>query len=256
MEALHEGTERRMSEIPTATAYLTELTERIGRLLQHNRAAIARAAEAIEKTGRADGLVYVFGTGHSHMLAEEAHYRAGGLAFTVPILSATTMVHEGAAAGTVFERMPGVVAPLFARYPIAARDALIVVSNSGVNAAPVEAAGIGKERGATVIAITSEAYSREAARGRTRLADVADIVLDNEAPPGDAIVNVPESSLRVGPVSTVIGAALIDAVMAEAAARLQASGKEAPVYLSANVPGAAEVNAALAARYRPRNPHL
>jgi uncharacterized phosphosugar-binding protein len=166
------------------------------------------------------------------------------------------MVHEGAVAGTVFERMPGIVAPIFARYPIGPDDVLIVVSNSGVNAAPVEAAKIGKERGATVVAITSEAYSKAAARGRTRLADVADIVLDNGAPPGDAVTEIPHTELRVGPVSTSIGAALINAVLAEAAARLQASGKGAPIYLSANMPGAAEINEALVARYRPRNPHL
>ena len=245
-----------MSEIPTAAAYLAELTERIGKLLEHNADAIARAADAIEKTGRADGLVYVFGTGHSHTLAEETHYRAGGLAFMVPILSGTTMVHEGAVAGTVFERMPGVVAAIFGRYPIGPKDVLIVVSNSGVNAAPVEAARIGKECGATVIAITSEAYSSIAAKGRARLADLADIVLDNEAPPGDAITSVPNSTLRVGPVSTAIGAALINAVLAEAAARLQASGESAPIYLSVNMPGATEINEALVARYRPRNPHL
>jgi len=245
-----------MSKIPTATAYLKELTERIGGLLDHNADAIGRAADAVEKTALADGLVYVFGTGHSHTLAEETHYRAGGLALTVPILSGTTMVHEGAVAGTVFERMPGIVAAVFARYPIGPNDVLVVVSNSGVNAAPVEAAQIGKERGATVIAITSEDYSREAAKGRTRLADVADIVLDNGAPPGDAITEVPGSALRVGPVSTSIGAALINAVLAETAARLQASGKGAPIYLSANMPGAAEINEALVARYRPRNPHL
>jgi uncharacterized phosphosugar-binding protein len=189
-------------------------------------------------------------------MAEEAHYRAGGLALTVPILSGTTMVHEGAVAGTVFERMPGIVAPIFDRYPIGPDDVLIVVSNSGVNAAPVEAARIGKERGATVIAITSEIYSKAAARGRTRLADVADIVLDNNAPAGDAITAVPGSELRVGPISTPVGAALMNAVLAEVAARLQSSGIAAPIYLSANMPGAAEINEALVARYRPRNPHL
>ena len=119
-----------------------------------------------------------------------------------------------------------------------------------------EAAQIGKERGATVIAITSETYSREAARGRTRLAEVADIVLDNGAPSGDATVPVPGSELKVGPVSTSIGAALINAVLAEAASRLQTSGKGAPIYLSANMPGAAENNAQLIKRYRHRNHHL
>jgi uncharacterized phosphosugar-binding protein len=245
-----------MSGIPTATAYLNELAERIGRLPDRNAGAIAKAAEAVKKTALADGLVYIFGTGHSHMLAEEAHYRAGGLALAVPVLSGTTMLHEGAVASTVFERMPGVVDAIFARYPIGPNDVLVVVSNSGVNAAPVEAARLGKEHGATVIAITSEDYSKAAAKGRPRLAEIADIVLDNGAPPGDAVTELPGSTLRVGPVSTSIGAALINAVMAEAAARLQDSPAGAPIYLSANMPGAAETNKALIARYRPRNPHL
>lgn len=245
-----------MTKTPNAAAYLADLTIRMGRLLDDNTTSIAAAADAIEKTARADGLVYIFGTGHSHTMAEEAHYRAGGLALTVPILSSTTMVHEGAVAGTVFERMPGVVVPIFDRYPIDKNDVLIVVSNSGVNTATVEAAQIGKARGATVIAITSEIYSRQAAKGRTRLADVADIVLDNGAPPGDATMSVPGSELRVGPISTSIGAALMNAVFVEAATRLQASGANAPIYLSANMPGAKEVNEKLVARYRPRNPHL
>lgn len=245
-----------MTKTPTAAAYLADLTIRIGRLLDDNADAIAAAADAIERTAKADGLVYVFGTGHSHTMAEEAHYRAGGLALTVPILAGVTMVHEGAVAGTVFERMPGIVAPVFARYPIGPNDVLIVVSNSGVNTATVEAAMIGKAAGATVIAITSESYSKLVAQGRTRLADVADIVLDNGGPPGDATTSVRGSDLRVGPVSTSTGAALMNAVFAEAAARLQSAGVAAPIYLSANMPGAKEVNEALVARYRPRNPHL
>jgi uncharacterized phosphosugar-binding protein len=245
-----------MTKTPTASAYLGELTERIGKLLEQNGEAIAKASDAIERTARADGLVYIFGTGHSHTMAEEAHFRAGGLAFTVPILAGATMVHEGAVAGTVFERMSGIVAAIFARYPIGPNDVLIVVSNSGVNAAPVEAATLGKEAGATVIAITSEDYSKTAAKGRTRLADVADIVLDNHAPAGDAITAIPGSDLRVGPISTPVGAALMNALLAEVAGRLQSSGVPAPIYLSANMPGAAEINNALVARYRPRNPHL
>lgn len=245
-----------MSEATTAKTYLDGLAERIGALFAHNAAALAKAADAIEATAAKDGLVYVFGTGHSHMIAEEVHYRAGGLALTVPILATATMLHEGALASTQFERMAGIVRPVFDRYPVGPNDVLFVVSNSGVNAAPVEAAQIGKERGATVIAITSETYSKEAAGGRTRLADVADIVLDNGAPSGDATVAVPGSELKVGPVSTSIGAALINAVLAEVAARLQGKETGAPIYLSANMPGAAENNAALVRRYRTRNPHL
>ena len=240
----------------TADSYLADLAERIARLPQTAGDGLARAADAIEAAARNDRLVYVFGSGHSHMLAEEVHYRAGGLAFAVPILATPLMLHEGAVASTAFERTQGLVAPIFDRYAIGAGDVLVVVSNSGVNAAPVEAAEIGRSRGATVIAITSESYSRMAADGRTRLADLADIVLDNGAPPGDAGTAVPDSDLKVGPVSTAIGAALINAVFAEVAARLQAGGGAAPIYLSANMPGAREINAKLVARYRARNPHL
>jgi uncharacterized phosphosugar-binding protein len=245
-----------MSSTPIAASYLAELTDRMGRLLERNADGIAAAADAMERTAKADGLVYLFGTGHSHILAEEAHYRAGGLALAVPILSTPLMVHEGAVASTSFERMPGMVEPVLEHYPMSADDVLIIASNSGVNIATIEAARICKGRGATVIAITSQDYSRQAARGRARLADIADIVLDNGSPPGDAIIGVPGSELRVGPISTSIGAALINAVFAEVAVRLQAEGADAPIYLSANMPGAKETNDRLIARYKSRNRHL
>jgi uncharacterized phosphosugar-binding protein len=245
-----------MSSTPVAAAYLAELAARMGRLLEQNAGAIAAAADAVEKTAKADGLAYLFGTGHSHILAEEAHYRAGGLALAVPILSTPLMVHEGAVASTSFERMPGVVVPILEHYPMGAGDVLIIASNSGVNLATIEAAQIAKTRGTTVIAITSQEYSRQAAHGRIRLADIADVVLDNGAPPGDAVTAVPGSELRVGPISTSIGAALINAIFAEVAVRLQAAGADAPIYLSANMPGAKETNDRLIARYKSRNRHL
>jgi uncharacterized phosphosugar-binding protein len=238
-----------------ADAYLSDLIARLVALKGSLAEPIRRAEDAIMETAKHDGLVYVFGTGHSHMLAEEVHFRAGGLALTVPILAAPTMLHDGAVASTAYERMEGIVGPIMDRYPIGANDVLFVSSNSGVNAAPLEAARIGKARGATVIAITSVDYSIAAAKGRERLADLADIVLDNGAPPGDAVIAVPDNDLKVGPVSTALGVAIINAILAGVAARLSKEGN-APIYLSANMPGAKENNEQLVARYRPRNPHL
>lgn len=238
-----------------ADAYLSDLIARLAALKDSLAEPIKQAEDAIVETAKRDGLVYVFGTGHSHMLAEEVHFRAGGLALTVPILAGPTMLHDGAVAGTAYERMDGIVGPIMDRYPIGANDVLFVSSNSGVNAAPLEAARIGKARGATVIAITSVDYSTAAAKGRERLADLADIVLDNGAPPGDAVIAVPDNELKVGPVSTALGVAVINAILAGAAARLSKEG-DAPIYLSANMPGAKENNERLIARYRPRNPHL
>jgi uncharacterized phosphosugar-binding protein len=237
-------------------SYLADLADRITSIRSTAALSLERAAEVLAACIQRDGLIYIFGSGHSHMLAEEAHFRAGGLAATVPMLAAATMLHEAATVGSKLERLPGLVPALLARYPVGPTDVMIVVSTSGVNAAPVEAAMFGKARGATVIAITSESYSQAAANGRPRIADLADIVLDNGAPPGDATQDAGVDGLMVGPVSTVIGAALLNAALAETARRLIASGGPAPIYVSANMPGAADRNEDLIRHYQPRNPHL
>ncbi|EAR51298.1 hypothetical protein OG2516_17755 [Oceanicola granulosus HTCC2516] len=241
---------------PARDRYFTDLIARLSALQDAAAEAIDATVRAVLDVVAADGRVFLFGTGHSHVLAEECHYRAGGLAITVPILSGPTTVQDGAVAGTVYERLPGIVAPILDRYGVGPRDMLIVISNSGVNAAPLEAAREARARGAKVVAVTSLAYSTAAARGRDRLADLADVVLDNGGPPGDAALSLEGSEMRVGPVSTVVSAALLNAVFAEVAERLVAQGGEAPIYRSANMDGASEINARIVARYRDRNPHL
>jgi uncharacterized phosphosugar-binding protein len=236
-------------------AYFLEVIARLGALRQSLAEPMAKAAAVICAAARADHRVYLFGTGHSHMLAEEVHYRAGGLAITIPVLVGSAMLHEGAVISSVYERTEGLVRPVLERYRMERGDVLIITSNSGVNAAPTEAADYGREIGATVIAITSLAYSTAIANGRRRLADLADIVFDNGLPPGDALIDLPGSDIKVGPASTAIGATLLNAIFAEVAAELAKDG-DPPVYRSANMPGAKEINQRLVSRYRPRNPHL
>lgn len=235
--------------------YFDDLISRMATVKQRLAVPMEKAAELIVAAARADRRVFVFGTGHSHMMAEELHYRAGGLALTVPVLCDEIMLQHGALASSAFERIDGAVLPLLERYGIGAGDVLIVVSNSGVNAAPLDAARHARERGAAVIALTSVTYSNAIANGRPQLLSLADVVLDNDAPSGDAVLALAGSALKVGPVSTALGVTILNAVFAEVAARLVADGN-APVYLSANMPGAAEVNQQLVQRYRDRNPHL
>jgi uncharacterized phosphosugar-binding protein len=236
-------------------SYFSNLIDRLETLKVTLSEPMEQAAAAILEAARNDKRVYVFGTGHSHMLAEEVHYRAGGLAITVPVLVGSAMLHEGAVISSVYERTEGLVRPVLERYGMQPGDVIIIASNSGVNAAPIEAADYGREIGAKVIAITSVAYSTAIANGRRRLADMADVVLDNGLPPGDAVLDLAGTGLKVGPVSTAVGATVLNAIFAEVASELAKAG-DAPIYLSANMPGAAAVNQKLVKKYRPRNPHL
>jgi len=220
---------------------------------------IDRAAQAVVRTVEPDGIVYLFGTGQSHMLCEEGHYRAGGLAAACPVLNSSLMLHEGAVLSTRLERTSGLGPAVLARYSPTERDLLIIFSNSGVNNVPVETAIAAKEMGMTVIAVIAADYAAQAPLGSTgkRLADIADIVLDNQGPPGDALIEVDGGGLRVGPLSTIAGAFILNAILTEAVCRMVASSDaKPPVYVSANMPGAGAHNAALIARYRTRNPHL
>jgi uncharacterized phosphosugar-binding protein len=244
--------------LPGAQAYMDQVLERLSALATQQLDAIDRAATAVVDAIEAGGLVFLFGTGHSHMLAEEGHYRAGGFAAVCPILCSSLMLHEGAIASTQLERTSGLGPVVLSRYRPTAADVLILFSNSGVNAVPVEVALAAKEIGMTVVAVVAQAYAGRLSPGPTgkKVADVADIVLDNHGVACDALVSLDGDGLRVGPLSTVAGAFILNAVLTEAVWRMNEKGIKPPVYISANMPGAVEHNAALVEQYRARNPHL
>lgn len=242
-----------------ADDYLGQVSAMIERLQDEQLEPIREAGRLVAEVLRADRLVHVFGTGHSHMLAEEGLYRAGGLAPVNAILESGLMLHEGAAVSTRLEKLPGYSPIVADKYGFEEGDLLVVVSNSGVNAAPVEIALLAREAGLQVLAISSVAYSKsvEPKSGvSARLYEVADLTLDNLGEPGDAVVEVDGAGLKVGPTSTVIGAALLNAVFVEATCTLAAEGVEPPVYRSSNMPGAPEHNRRLVERFRGRIRHL
>ena len=142
-------------------------------------------------------MLHVFGTGHSHILAEEAFYRAGGLAAINPILDRRLMFFDGVMASTQAERETGYAGRILEREDVRAGDAAIVASNSGRNAVPIEMAVEFQRRGVKVIAIASLTHSRAGhsrhALGR-RLFEIADIVIDTRIPAGDAAIAIPGSA--------------------------------------------------------------
>ena len=247
-----------MHDLRGADAYCTAALTILNQIITTQTDAIDAAAASVVNSIEADGLVYLFGTGHSHMMAEEGHYRAGGLGAICPILSSSLMLHESAAASTRVERTPGIGSAVLSRYAPTTDDTLFVFSNSGVNAAPVETALAAKAYGLTVIGVVSLDYSLNTAPkvDGKRLSDVADIVIDNRGVPGDSLVEIGDSGLRTGPASTVSGAFILNAVLTEAIWRLAEVGTTPPIYISANMPGAIEHNDELVKRFRTRNPHL
>jgi uncharacterized phosphosugar-binding protein len=241
----------------SAREYAAAIAGLIDACAREQADAIDDAARIVAETLARRGLVYVFGSGHSHMLGEEAFYRAGGLAHVCPILVPPYMLHEGAVASTRLERETGHAERILSGYDIHPdRDCMVVASNSGVNALPLEMAQIARARGIPLIAITSVRYSRSVADRPVRLFEVADVAIDNHCPPGDALVTVDPDLPPMGPGSTIVGAFLLNSILVGAAEELVRSGRRPAVYLSSNMPGAEESNHALTAGLRRRIPHL
>jgi len=192
-----------------------------------------------------DRLVYVFGAGHSHLLAYEVFARAGGLAQMQPILDHGLDFGSGARRQGGFERLPGYARIVIQDYDIRPGDVMIVISNSGRNPAPVEMALEGKKRGATVIALTSLPHSMSVSSSDPsgkRLFEVADLVLDTGCVAGDALVKLEGLPPRVGPGSTVIGALILNAIVVQVAKNLLDRGETPAVAFSGNLEGGQEYN--------------
>lgn len=171
------------------------------------RQAAAACAEPIS----AKRAVYLFGTGHSHMLAEEPFYRAGGLVPMIPILENAFMLHEGAVKSTKLERLPGYAAVLLEQTGDGKGDVLFVISNSGINSVPVEMAFEARQRGTVFIALTSLEHSHQAKPRNDKdrkLYELADIV-PNCGVTGDAAVQLRSMDVPIGPTSTIAGAFIL-----------------------------------------------
>jgi uncharacterized phosphosugar-binding protein len=221
---------------------------------------LAQAADKLAEALAAGGMIYVFGCGHSAILAMDIFYRAGGLMLVQPVFSDKIILDRVPVTETTdWERREGWVPELFAQSGAKTGDVMLVLSTSGRNGAPVDMALTAKAAGLFVIAITSPAYANVAPSRHSsgkRLHEAADLVLDNHVDPGDAAVELPGLAQRVGPVSTVVGSAMLQAIIVQTVANLQARGETPPVFVSSNVPGGQEHNEEVLAKYRDRIRYL
>ncbi|WP_427886533.1 sugar isomerase domain-containing protein [Kribbella sp. GL6] len=221
-----------------AEEYLDKALAIAHRAAETQLGAIRVAAELVADA-LADGRTFwVFGTGHSHTLAEELYGRAGGLADVRAILEPGLMLHEGLQKSSLLERLPGLAGVLLEINPLAPGDVLLIASNSGRNAVPVEFALGARARGVKVIALTSLAHSTaitSRAPNGQRLFETADAVIDNCGTPGDALITVPGTPEPTGATSTAVGALLLQALTVEVVTRLTTRGQPPNVLRSLNV---------------------
>ena len=223
--------------------YLEKIGEILKRIEDEEAGRLARAAELVADVICRDGLVHVFGCGHSHLAALDAFYRAGGLACVSPLLDEDLMLHDGAAKSSRMEKMSGIASEAFRRQGVKAGDVVVVISASGKNAAPVEMLRAAKAAGVTTVAISSSAYRAHGAV----LLDEADVPIDCKVPYGDAVIDV--GAAKMGGLSTYASLFILNSILIEGAKRAEARGVTPPIYVSGNVEGGTARNVVLEKRY-------
>lgn len=238
--------------------YFRRLYDIIEQVMGSEGGNIETTAAWIADTLIDDGIVHIFGSGHSHMVAEEVFHRAGSLLPLNPMLDANLTLFSDVNA-TLLERTIGYGKVIVGSHDIRHGEVVFVISNSGVNPVPIEVAIEAKARGAKTIGITSVSHYRDApsrAASGQHLSDVVDLAIDTHVPSGDALIRIEGLDTPVGGVSSAVGIAIINAIVVEAADVMMRRGVTPPVIPSMNVPGGDERMAELIEQYGHRLPRL
>lgn len=236
--------------------YFDFLAEKLSDAAASQSNTIREIAELIVNAINQGGRFYVFGSGHSHMIAEELFTRAGGLVFVEAILLPELMLHQFPGKSTNIERLSGYAKAILDLYPIKENDVLLVVSNSGRNNVPIEMCLEAQKRGAKVIALTSMKHSSQVSSrhlGGKNLYQLADYVLDNQAELGDASFEIEGAPAHVAGISDFIGIALVQALVVAISESMIKQGLTPPIIKSANVDGSSEYNKKIKDEFKKRH---
>lgn len=239
----------------TEFEYMNQISSILEEVYEVNKEDIKTVAKKMAETIEKDNLVHIFGTGHSSLLSTEMYSRAGGLANVNPILDANAMMEFGGERSCQMERTSGISAVLYDLYNIKPEDMVIVISNSGRNAMPIEMAQIAKEKGNYVVVLTSLQVSKTMtsrhASGK-KLYEFGDIVLDNCAKYGDACLKI--GDYDTGAVSTITGSFILHTIETEATKIMVEDGFKPYIFQSQNIDG--YDNTTIVSKYKDRIKHL
>ncbi len=225
--------------LSAAERYFHEAMTRLQGLLDGQREALNRAADLCTEAIASDGLVHLFGCGHSRMMCEEMTPRQGCFVGWHTIVEMGLTFHNlivgpnGLRQSLHLEKTPGYAEQILRNFAFGPRDVMIVISTSGIREVIIEMAEGARQRGLKVIGVVSAAHCAQAkpahSSGR-KLSDLADVLLDNGAPVGDSLLALEGCRNKTGPFSTVGGAMLMNMLRCEVAQRLIERGIE-PVFL-------------------------
>ncbi|KOS60969.1 SIS domain-containing protein [Lysinibacillus agricola] len=233
-------------------AYFLEIQKLMQVVKEQEYAQITEAAQLIVQRLQRGGIVQLFGCGHSHLLAQDAFYRAGGLVPVRPIIIEPLTLHAGAMTSSTNEKDPTIIEQYKDHFDFHENDVCIVISTSGRNQAPIDVAFLAKESGVLVMSLQSLAYREQPTRHRSeqRLEDVVDLVIDTHIPIGDGLLR--HNEIQYAPSSTVIGSIILNALFSEIIENMAISVEALPVFKSNNVDSDLSHNETMIAYYQHR----
>lgn len=218
--------------------YFNELNAVVEKVKTTQRDNIMKAARILADTTKNGGLIYGFGTGHSHLVIDDAFWRAATPANYCALLEPSATGNQEITKSYYVENTYGIGKLIVDYHRITKNDCIIIISNSGNNIAPVDAAIRAKEKGIPVIGITAVEYSdylKTKHKDGVKLKDVADVVLDNCSLIGDAAVEIDGFEMKVGSTSTIPNVYLQNAILTEMVEILVKEGFEPDVYYNGHM---------------------
>ncbi len=230
--------------------YLTQIIENLSRIEAEESEKLKRVSAMVADVIVNDGLIFVFGCGHSHLPGLDTFYRAGGLANVSPMLDTDLMLHNGGAKSSRMEKMSGIANEVFRRYVPTEKDMIFIFSASGKNQVPVEMADAAKAAGIRSVGVSSSAYFDRGGRLHERV----DVAIDCKVPYGDACIDVGDA--KMGGLSTSAACFILNTCLINGAKLALERGAKPPIYLSGNVDGGREHNIVLENLYLGRVKHL
>lgn len=230
--------------------YLNKIIANLKIIEETQKENIQKAQEKICDVIENDGIVHIFGCGHSHIPSLDTFYRAGGLANVSAMLDTDLMLHNGAAKSSRMEKMTGIGSEIFRRYKVEKKDILVVFSASGKNTVPCEVADSAREAGVYVIGVSSSNYFEKGGQ----LHKHVDLFIDCGVPYGDACIDV--GNFKMGGLSTYASCFIINSILIGSAMLAESKGIKVPIYLSGNIDGGREHNIVLENQYLGRIKHL